>query len=66
MSSSSAEQSRAAEWSYFFAEKSAGPVRHFEISVQCAFENLVWPHHVTSQQLPTQHCSGGQLETHEF
>ena len=66
MSSSSEEQARAAEWSYFCARKSAGPVRHFEIDVQCAFENLAWPRHFTSQRLPTQHCSGSQWETHEF
>ena len=52
VSSSSTEQSRAAEWSYFCSRKSAGPVRHFEIGVQCASENLAW-RHFTSQRLPT-------------
>ena len=33
---------RAINGSYFCAWKSAGPVRHFEIGVQCAFENLAW------------------------
>ena len=66
MSSSSTEQSRAAELSYFCARKSVGPVRHFEVGVQCAFENLAWQRHFTSQRLPTQHCSGSQWKTHEF
>ena len=32
------------------------PVRHFEISVQCAFENLAWP--PFHEPMQTQHCSG--------
>ena len=42
----------------FLLSKMCGPVRHFEISVQYAFENLAWQRHFTSQRLPTQHCSG--------
>ena len=58
MSSLSTEQSRAAAWSYFWSQKCVGSDRLFEIGVHCAFENLAWPRHFTSQRLPTQHCSG--------
>ena len=61
MCSSSTEQSRAAAGSYFCTPKTAGLVRHFEIGVQCAFENLAWPRHFTNQRLPTQHSPGGPM-----
>ena len=58
MSSTSTEQSRAAEWSHFCDRKSAGPVPHFEIGVQRAFENLAWLRHFTNLRLLTQHSFG--------
>ena len=64
--SSKIEKRSCQLYASFCAKKSAGPVRNFEIGVQCAFENLAWPRHFTSQRLPTQHCSGSQWETHEF
>ena len=61
MCSSSTEQSRATAGSFFCAPKIAGLVLHFEIGVQCAFENLAWQRHFTNQQLPTPHCQGGPM-----